>query len=286
MTGARVLRAVLLLLLARGRPTRAFSIPRRSDVYGSGADTLVEDHREYDDFGDLRHVNENDASYTDADVSSPDAWSRANDARRAAAAAATARTRTRGAYPNADARVETRALPRGVYPGHAAVAWNEPLNKHESKPARVTRIAPRTGPTRGGTRVAIDGGPFAWPAPTGREMCRFVHVFDRPTHDAFDDDFFTSAFASDGARGFGFADVPATPTSATRVTCVSPPRARGGVVAVAVSADGVVFSADSGAAAVPRAGPGGFAFFEYVERDLSTSFAAVTTTKPSPTPQA
>ena len=274
MTGARVLRAVLLLLLARGRPTRAFSIPRRSDVYGSGADTLVEDHREYDDFGDLRHVNENDASYTDADVSSPDAWSRANDARRAAAAAATARTRTRGAYPNADARVETRALPRGVYPGHAAVAWNEPLNKHESKPARVTRIAPRTGPTRGGTRVAIDGGPFAWPAPTGREMCRFVHVFDRPTHDAFDDDFFTSAFASDGARGFGFADVPATPTSATRVTCVSPPRARGGVVAVAVSADGVVFSADSGAAAVPRAGPGGFAFFEYVDGAPAGHFEA------------
>ena len=72
-----MLRAVLLLLLARGRATHAFSHPRRSDVYGGGADTLVEDHREYDAFGELRHVNENDASYTDADVSSPDAWSRA-----------------------------------------------------------------------------------------------------------------------------------------------------------------------------------------------------------------
>ena len=265
MTGARLLRAVLLLLLARGRATHAFSHPRRSDVYGGGADTLVEDHREYDAFGELRHVNENDASYTDADVSSPDAWSRANDARRAAVADATARARTRGSYPNADARVETRALPRGVYPGHAAIEWNEPFNKHESKPLRVTRVAPRTGPTRGGTRVAVDGGPFAWPAPTGRETCRFFHVFDRPASTDTPHDTHTSAFASDASDGFGFVDVPATPTSATRLQCVSPARARAGVVAVAVSADGVVFSADSGAAAMPRGGPGGFAFFEYVD---------------------
>ena len=265
MTGARLLRAVLLLLLARGRATHAFSHPGRSDVYGGGADTLVEDHREYDAFGELRHVNENDASYTDADVSSPDAWSRANDARRAAVADATARARTRGSYPNADARVETRALPRGVYPGHAAIEWNEPFNKHESKPLRVTRVAPRTGPTRGGTRVAVDGGPFAWPAPTGRETCRFFHVFDRPASTDTPHDTHTSAFAYDASDGFGFVDVPATPTSATRLRCVSPARARAGVVAVAVSADGVVFSADSSAAATPRGGPGGFAFFEYVE---------------------
>ena len=269
MTGARLLHVVLLLLLARGRPTRAFSHPRRSDAYGSSADTLVEDNREVDDFGELRYVDKNDASssYTDADVSSPDAWSRANDARRAAVAAATARARTRGSYPNADARVATRALPRGVYPGHAAVAWNEPFDKHESKPVFVSEISPRTGPTRGGTRVTVSGGPFAWPAPTGRETCRFMRVFDRSAHDARDDDAFAfaSAFASDAARGFGFADVPATPTSATRVSCVSPPSARGGVVAVAVSVDGVVFSADASATATARGGPGGIAFFEYVD---------------------
>ena len=269
MTGARLLHVVLLLLLARGRPTRAFSHPRRSDAYGSSADTLVEDNREVDDFGELRYVDKNDASssYTDADVSSPDAWSRANDARRAAVAAATARARTRGSYPNADARVATRALPRGVYPGHAAVAWNEPFDKHESKPVFVSEISPRTGPTRGGTRVTVSGGPFAWPAPTGRETCRFMGVFDRSAHDARDDDAFAfaSAFASDAARGFGFADVPATPTSATRVSCVSPPSARGGVVAVAVSVDGVVFSADASATATARGGPGGIAFFEYVD---------------------
>ena len=131
MTGARLLRAVPLLPRRAGA-THAFSHPRRSDVYGGGADT-PEDHRD-DAFGELRHVNENDASYTDADVSSPDAWSRANDARRAAVADATARARTRGSYPNAG-RARRRALPRGVYPGHAAIEWNEPFNKHESKPS-------------------------------------------------------------------------------------------------------------------------------------------------------
>ena len=271
MAGARLLRAVLLLLLARGRPTHAFSHPRRSDVYGSGADTLVEDHREYDDSGELVHVNENDASYADAAVSSPDAWSRANDARRAAVADATARARTRGSYPNAEARVETRALPRGVYPGHAAVEWNRAFNAFESKPVFVTRVAPRTGPTRGGTAVAVDGGPFKWPAPTGRETCRFFHVFDRPANDDVKK---TSAFASDAADAFGYSDVPATVLSRTRVECVTPARLNEGVVAVAVSADGVVFSADSPATATARGDHGGFAFFEYVDGPPAGFFRA------------
>ena len=271
MAGARLLRAVLLLLLARGRPTHAFSHPRRSDVWGSGADTLVEDHRVYDDSGErLVHVNENDASYTDADVSSPDAWSRANDARRAAAADATARAKTRGSYPNKEARVETRALPNGVYPGHAAVEWNRPFNAFESEPVKVTRVKPRTGPTRGGTAVVVDGGPFKWPAPTGRETCRFFHVFDRPSNE----DGMTSAFISDAADAFGSSDVPARVVSSTRVECVTPARAREGVVAVAVSADGVVFSADSSAFATARTDHGGFAFFEYVDGPPAGFFRA------------
>jgi hypothetical protein len=240
-------------------------------VWGSGADTLVEDHRVYDDSGErLVHVNENDASYTDADVSSPDAWSRANDARRAAAADATARAKTRGSYPNKEARVETRALPNGVYPGHAAVEWNRPFNAFESKPVFVTRVKPRTGPTRGGTAVVVDGGPFKWPAPTGRETCRFFHVFDRPGNE----DGMTSAFISDAADAFGSSDVPARVVSSTRVECVTPARAREGVVAVAVSADGVVFSADSSAFATARTDHGGFAFFEYVDGPPAGYFRA------------
>ena len=87
----------------------------------------------------------------------------------------------------------------------------------------------------GGTRVAVDGGPFAWPAPTGRETCRFFHVFDRPASTDMPHDTHTSAFASDASDGFGFVDVPATPCDASRRTatflrraCDGPRHARDG----------------------------------------------------------
>ena len=200
-----MLRAVLLLLLARGRATHAFSHPRRSDVYGGGADTLVEDHREYDAFGELRHVNENDASYTDADVSSPDAWSRANDARRAARSptpprapgrAGRTRTRTRAWRRARCLAASTRATPRSS-------GTNRSTNTNP-RPSRVTRVAPAHRRRRAAGRSrAVDGGPFAWPAPTGRETCRFFHVLDRPASTDTPHDTHTSAFASGPSGGSG-----------------------------------------------------------------------------------
>ena len=255
MTGARLLRAVLLLLLARGRATHAFSHPRRSDVYGGGADTLVEDHREYDAFGELRHVNENDASYTDADVSSPDAWSRADDARRRG------RRRHRARPDAARTRARTRAWGRARCLAASTRARRDRVERtvqQTSKPLRVTRVAParaRRAAGRGSRRRAVR---LARTHERG-DVSRCV--LDRPASTDTPHDTHTSAFASE--RRIGFVDVPATP-SAARARCVSPARTRAGVVAVAVSADGVVFSADSGAAAMPRGG-GGFAFFEYVD---------------------
>jgi|TARA_B110000238_G_scaffold176784_1_gene198184 hypothetical protein len=237
MTRAFLRVSLLFVLVARfAAPAAAFAHPRRSDVLGSGADTLVEDHRVLDETNDeLAWTNENDKPYTHAVESSPDAWSRANHLR-----ASKDVTTPNGRYPNSEARTRQRELPFGVVTGHQVVTHQrDPLGSVAAP--RVTRVFPNSGPTAGGTSVEIFGAGFAWPA-TGKETCMFSGVFDADGHGGgvwMGGDTDTHAFA------FAYPEVPAIGVSKTSVTCVTPPTAFAGPVAVQVAVDGTTYSVGS-----------------------------------------
>ena len=141
----------------------------------------------------------------------------------------------------------------------------------------MTRAAPRAHrPTRADA-VAVDGGRSPGPHPrAGRRVASF-------TSSTAGLDGHAARHAHLGLRvrrerRIGSSTRPRRLTSATRLRVSPPARARRR--RPWLSADGVVFSADSGAAAMPRGGPGG-------SRSSSTSTAPGghfrPTTPPAPT---
>lgn len=250
-------------------PTNSFAHPRRSDVLGSGADTLVEDKRVLDEYDELVWTLENDKPYTFADEASPDALSRKNHKQERAKDV----TIPRAAYSNSDAFTNQRTLPYGVHPGHGVQSYlSEPLGSN--LPPRITRLSPRTGPLRGGTFIEITGTGFVYP-PTERETCRFANVAGReaagyPTPGAYGGSGWVDA---DSRENFGAVVVPAITISKTTLKCETPPRLIPGIVVVTVAVDGLTYSSD--VATVTQKGTGGFGYFEYVDQPYPTGYFAI-----------